>query len=183
MFTEKIYFSTFGIKWDRAIITTVISDHLSHAQGRWSVYFSFTNLKYRSNGYVTVATAHHHISRAAPLVLEIYLSTSWHMPLCQFYQLAWKTNQSVELCKSFTSTCSSKVFYIKLITNSRTLVESFVAVLGNRAATSFCPLDTNRNSTLHTMLSIIVESADNVTDSQLWKHRFSCPWGGSKISP
>ena len=143
---RKKYFSIFGIKWDRVIIITVISDHLSHAQGRWSVYFSFINLKYRSNGYVTAPTSHHYISRAAPLVLEIYLVIviSWHMPLCQLYQLAWKTKPSVDLCKSFISTCSSKVFYIKLITNSRTLVKSFVAVLGNRAATSFCPLETNR---------------------------------------
>ena len=34
----------------------------------------------------------------------------------------------------------------------------------------------NKNSTLHTMFSIMVESLDNVTSSgnQLWKHWFSC---------
>ena len=74
MFTENYHFNIFGIEWDKNIIITVISDHLSHAQGRWLVYVSFTKLKLRPNGHVTAATAHCHVSRAAALVLEIYLS-------------------------------------------------------------------------------------------------------------
>ena len=74
MFTENYHFSIFGIKWNRDIVITAISDHLSHAQGRGLVYFLFTNLECRSNGHVTAATAHHHVSRVVPLVLEIYLS-------------------------------------------------------------------------------------------------------------
>ena len=71
MFTEHYNFNIFGIEWDKNIIITVISDHLSHAQGRWLVYLSFTKLKRRPNVHVTAATAHYHISRAAALVLEI----------------------------------------------------------------------------------------------------------------
>ena len=44
MFTENHHFDIFGIEWDRNIIITVISDHLSHAISRWLVYFSFTKL-------------------------------------------------------------------------------------------------------------------------------------------
>ena len=73
MFTEKYHFNIFRMKWDRNMIITVISDHLSHAQGKWPVYLLFTNLKCHSNGHVTTATTHHHVSRAAPPVLEIYL--------------------------------------------------------------------------------------------------------------
>ena len=129
MFAENYHFNIFRIKWDRNIKITVICDHFSHAQGRWPVYLLFKNLKCRSNGHVTAATAHHHVSRAAPPVLEIYLSyyhflTHAIMPVLS---MAWKTNQTVALCQSFNSTCSSSVFYIKLIPNSRTLVESFVA--------------------------------------------------------
>ena len=59
---------------------------------------------------------------------------------------------------------SSKVFYIKLIINSWTLVESFVAFLSNRAAPSQCQTwKQTENSALYTMLSIIVESPENVT--------------------
>ena len=71
MFTEHYNFNIFGIEWDKNIIITVISDHLSHAQGRWLVYLSFTKFKRRPNVHVTAATAHYHISRAAALVLEI----------------------------------------------------------------------------------------------------------------
>ena len=71
MFTENHHFDIFGIEWDRNIIMTVISDHLSHALGRWLVYFSFTKLKRRPNGHVTAATAHYYVCRAAALVLEI----------------------------------------------------------------------------------------------------------------
>ena len=74
MFTENNHFKIFGSKWGRNMTITVIFGHPSHAQGRWPVYFLFTNLKCRSNGHVTAATAHHHVSRAAPPVLEIYLS-------------------------------------------------------------------------------------------------------------
>ena len=73
MFTENYHCSIIGIKWNRNIVITVISDHLSHAQGRGLVYFLFTNLERRSNGHVTAATAHHHVSKAVPPVLEIYL--------------------------------------------------------------------------------------------------------------
>ena len=74
MFTEHHHFNTFGIEWDRNIIITIIPDHLSHAQCRRLVYFSFTKLRRQPNGHVTAATAHYHVSRAAALVLEIYLS-------------------------------------------------------------------------------------------------------------
>ena len=71
MFTENHHFDIFGIEWDRNIIMTVISDHLSHALGRWLVYFSFTKLQRRPNGHMTAATAHYYVCRAAALVLEI----------------------------------------------------------------------------------------------------------------
>ena len=71
MFTENHHFNIFGIEWDRNIIMTVISDNLSHALGRWLVYFSFTKLKRWPNGHVTAATAHYYVCRAAALVLEI----------------------------------------------------------------------------------------------------------------
>ena len=71
MFTENHHFDIFGIEWDRNIIITVISDHLSHALGRWLVYFSFTKLIRRPNGHVTAATAHYYVCRAAALVLGI----------------------------------------------------------------------------------------------------------------
>ena len=74
MFTEHYHRNIFGIEWDRNIIIKVISDHLSHAQGRWLVYFSFTKLERRPNGHVAAATAHYHVSRPVALVLEIYLS-------------------------------------------------------------------------------------------------------------
>ena len=73
MFTEHYHFNIFGIEWDRNIIIRVISDHLSHTQGRWLVYISFTKLKRRPNGHVTAATAHYYVSRAATLALGIYL--------------------------------------------------------------------------------------------------------------
>ena len=71
MFTENHHFDIFGIEWDRNIIITVISDHLSHALGRLLVYFSFTKLIRRPNGHVTAVTAHYYVCRAAALVLEI----------------------------------------------------------------------------------------------------------------
>ena len=71
MFTENHHFDIFGIEWERNIIITVISDHLSHALNRWLVYFSFTKLIRRPNGHVTAATVHYHVCRAAALVLEI----------------------------------------------------------------------------------------------------------------
>ena len=57
--------------WLRNIIITVISDHLSHVQGRWLAYFSFTNWKQRPNGHVTVAIAHHRVNMVAALTIEI----------------------------------------------------------------------------------------------------------------
>ena len=91
MFTEDYYFNIFGIEWDRNIITIVISDHLSHTQGRWLVYFSFRKLKREPNGHVTAATAHYRVSRAATLVLEIYLSyyhllTQAIMPILNWHE-------------------------------------------------------------------------------------------------
>ena len=71
MFTENHHFDIFGIEWDRNIIITVISDHLSHALGRLLVYFSFTKLIRRPNGHVTAVTPHYYVCRAAALVLEI----------------------------------------------------------------------------------------------------------------
>ena len=122
MFTEYYHFNIFGIEWDKNIIIAVISDHLSHAQGRWLVYFSFTKLKRRPNGHVTAATAYHHVSRAAALVFEIYLKLLSFTYTSKYAnsQLAWRTNQIVDLFKSFNAAWSSKVFYIKLITNSMT---------------------------------------------------------------
>ena len=71
MFTENHHFDIFGIEWDRNIIITVISDHLSHALGRWLVHFSVTKLIRRPNGRVTAVTAHYYVCKAAALVLEI----------------------------------------------------------------------------------------------------------------
>ena len=135
MFTENYHFKIFGSKWGRNMMITVISGHLSHAQGRWPEYFLFTNLKGRSNGHVTAATAHHHVGRVAPQDCVWNLAKLLSFPdTCKWL---WKTNQTIDLCKSINSTCSSKVLYCELITCSRTLVESFVAFLGNREATSF----------------------------------------------
>ena len=41
---KKNHINIFRIEWDRNIIITVISDHLSYAKGRCLVYISFTNL-------------------------------------------------------------------------------------------------------------------------------------------
>ena len=71
MLTENHHFDIFGIEWDRNIIITVISDYLSHALGRWLVYFSFTKLIRRPNGHVTVVAADYYVYRVAALVLEI----------------------------------------------------------------------------------------------------------------
>ena len=85
MFTENRHFNIFGIEWDRNIIITVISDHLSHALGRWLVYFSSTKLIRRPNGHVTAVTAHYYVCRAAALVLEIEVIIIYlHKQLCQF---------------------------------------------------------------------------------------------------
>ena len=132
MFAEHYHFNIFGIEWDRSIIITVISDHLSHVKGMWLVYFSFTKLKRRPNGHVAAATAHYHVSRAAALVLEICLSyhhllTQANMSKLSSFtytsnyansQLAWGTNETVVLFKSFNPAWTSKVIYIKLITNN-----------------------------------------------------------------
>ena len=78
MFTENHHFKIFGSKRGRNMMTTVISGHPSHAQGRWPVYFWFTNLKCHSNGHVTAATAHHLIimltGQLLEIVREIYIS-------------------------------------------------------------------------------------------------------------
>ena len=129
MFTEKNHLNIFGIKWDRNIIITVISNHLSHAQGSWPVYFFLlTNLKCHPN--MSMWLLQQRIIMWAGWLLWCLKSIkviiiSWHMQLCQFCQLAWK-NETADLCKSFNSTHSSKVFYIKLIINiinSRTFDE------------------------------------------------------------
>ena len=94
----------------------------------------------------------------------------WSPYDCTKCQLPWKTNQTVDLCKSYNRAWSPKVVYFKLITNNMTLVEAFVAFWGNRAASSFCTLETNKNST-----------PDNVTiisGSKLTKHWFI--WVGAK---
>ena len=85
----------------------------------------------------------------------------------QFFKLVWKTNQTAALFKSFNlnPAWSSKVFYSKLITNSITLIESFITFVGNRAALSRVLWLQTENNTLHTMLSIIIDSPDNVTIS------------------
>ena len=121
MFTEHYHFNIFVIEWDRNNIITVFFDHLSHAQGRWLVYFSFTKLKRRSNGHVTAATPHYHASRA--LLWCFKLSKLLSFTYTSYYansHLAWATNQTVVLFKSFNSAWSFKVFYIKLITNNVT---------------------------------------------------------------
>ena len=70
-----------------------ISDHLSHAQGKWLVYFSFTKLKLRPNIHVTAATAHYHVSKVTALVLEIYQSY-YHLLIKAFMQiLNWLEEQ------------------------------------------------------------------------------------------
>ena len=123
MFTENYNFNICGFEWDRKIIITVFSDHLNHAQCRRLVYFSFTKKRW-PNGHVTAATAHHHVSRVAALVLQIYLNyhhllTHAIMPIFNWFE---KTIQAINLFKSFNPPWSYKVFYIKLITNSMTLV-------------------------------------------------------------
>ena len=120
MFTEHYHFNIFGIEWDRNIIITVISDNLSHSQGRWLLYFSFTKLKRRPNDHVTAATAHYYISRAAVLVLEIYLSYYHLLSQAIMPILNWleENNHTVDLYKSSIPAWPYKVFYIKLITNS-----------------------------------------------------------------
>ena len=149
MFTENYHFKIFGSKWGRNMMITVISGHLSHAQGKWPDYFLFTNLKGRSNGHVTAAmTARHHVRRVAPRDCAWNLAKLLSFPdTCNYansFKWLWKTNQTIDLCKSINSTCSSKVFYCELITYSRTLVESLVAFLGNWEATSYCPLETQK---------------------------------------
>ena len=70
MFAEHYHFNIFGIEWDRNITITVISDHLIHAQGRWLVYFSFTNLNRRPNGHVTAASYYHLLTQAIMPILN-----------------------------------------------------------------------------------------------------------------
>ena len=99
------------------------------------------------------------------------------MQLCQFSQLPWKTYQTIDLCKSFNPAWSSKIFYIfKSITNNRTLIELFIGFLGNLSALSICALETNRESNLQIMISIIVESPDHaiVSGSSFSKHWLNC---------
>ena len=148
MFTENYHFKIFGSKWGRNMMITVISGHLSHAQGKWPDYFLFTNLKGRSNGHVTAATARHHVRRVAPRDCAWNLAKLLSFPdTCNYansFKWLWKTNQTIDLCKSINATCSSKVFYCELITYSRTLVESLVAFLGNWEVTSYCLLETQK---------------------------------------
>ena len=120
MFTEHYHFNIFGIEWDRKIIITIISDHLSHAQGRWLVYFSFTKLKRRPNGHVTAATAHYHVSRAAALVLEIYLSYCHLLTQAIMPIFNWFEEQIKLLICSNHSTQHDHPKYSVLITNSMT---------------------------------------------------------------
>ena len=49
-------------------------------------------------------------------------------------------------------------------------------ILDNQTVLSFCALET-KDSNLHTMLGIVVESPDSViiSGSQLWTLWFSCP--------
>ena len=91
MFTEHYHFNIFGNEWDRKIIITVISDHLSHAQGRWLVYFSFTELKRRPKSHVAAATAHYYNSRAAVWCLKsvwsyYHLLTQAIMPILNWLE-------------------------------------------------------------------------------------------------
>ena len=65
------------------------------------------------------------------------------MWLLQLYIII-STLQGVYLCKSFNPAWSSKVFYIKLITNSMILIESSIGFVGNQSALSVCALETNR---------------------------------------
>ena len=117
----------FEIEWDRNIIITVIADHLSYAIGREGrVYFSFTNWKQRPNGHVTAATAHPHVNSVAALALELCLSYH-HLLTHAIIPILSIGLKSVDLCNTFNPAWSSKVFYIKLITNSMTLSDSFIA--------------------------------------------------------
>ena len=112
MFTENYHFKIFGSKWGRNMMITVISSHLSHAQGRWPEYFLFTNLKGRSNGHVTAATAHHHVGRVAPQDCVWNLAKLLSFPdTCNYansFKWLWKTNQTIDLSKSINSTWSPK---------------------------------------------------------------------------
>ena len=96
MFTENHHFDIFGIEWDRNIIITVISDHLSHALGRWLVYFSFTKLIRRPNGHVTVVTADYYVYKSG---CSGAWSLSYYLLLKQTIMpiLNWGTNQTVHL--------------------------------------------------------------------------------------
>ena len=165
IFTESCYFNILGNERVKNIIITGISVNLSHAQCRWLVNSSFTESRRRPNGQVTAATVHH-VSRSATLAHEIkVIIISWHLQSHKFFKFVRKTNQTVDLCKSFNPAWSSKVFYSKLITNSMTLIESFITFFGNRAALSFVFWKQTENNTLHTMPNVIVDSPDNVTIS------------------
>ena len=75
-FTENYYFKIFGIGWDRNTIITVIYLWSSQSCPMQVIglFFIHKLKKHRPNGHMTAATAHHHVSRAAALALEIYLS-------------------------------------------------------------------------------------------------------------
>ena len=120
MFREHHHFNIFGIEWDGNIIITVISDHLSHAQGRWLVYFSFTKLTRRPNGHVTAATAHYHQSGCCGAWNLSKLLSFTYSSNYTNSQLAWRTNQTDDLLKSFNPAWSTKLFYITLTANSMT---------------------------------------------------------------
>ena len=97
-----LLFNIFGIDWNRNIIITVIADHFSHAQGRWPVYFSFTNWK--SDQIATwLPQLHIIMSIIAVLAIEIYLN--YHHLLTHaiipILPSGCKSNQTVDLCKSF----------------------------------------------------------------------------------
>ena len=85
--------------------------------------FFIHKIKTPTKSHVTAAKAHYHVSRAAALVLEIYLfkllSFTYPSNYANF-QYAWGTNQTVDLFKSFNPAWSSEIFCIKLITNSMT---------------------------------------------------------------
>ena len=86
-------FNILGIEWDRNIIISVIAAHLSHAQGRWLVYFSFASWKSDQMAmwllqlHTIVSTAwlirawnlscHHLLTHAIIPIISIGLKKKW----------------------------------------------------------------------------------------------------------
>ena len=123
MFTDHYHFNILGIEWDRIYhhnshlwssqarprqLTGPFFIHAIKTPTKWSCDCCNSTLSWKQGG----CSGAWNLSK---LLSFTYISNYANS------QLAWGTNQTVDFFKSFT-TWSSKVFYIKLITNILTSI-------------------------------------------------------------